>query len=98
MCVCVCVYLLFVCVSMALSPINTERIITKFRMEIPVHHAECVRKKIEHMSKVKVNVTKNMKITVKPSLLKRKIEIPIYQKYRRPHDIRCTVFASCDIK
>ena len=37
----------------------------KLRMDIPVHHAQCVwQKKIEHRSKVKVKVTENTKTTI----------------------------------
>ena len=32
----------FVCVSAAVSPINTGRILMKLRMKIPVRHAQCV--------------------------------------------------------
>ena len=60
MCVCVCVC---VCVQ-GILPSITGRILMKLRMDIPVHHAQCVYKKIEHRSKVKVKVTENTKTTI----------------------------------
>ena len=57
-CVCVCV-----CVR-GISPSITGRILMKLRMDIPVHHAQCVWQTIEHRSKVKVKVTENTKTTI----------------------------------
>ena len=59
-CVCVCVC---VCVH-GISPSITGRILMKLRMDIPVHHAQCVWQTIEHRSKVKVKVTENTKTTI----------------------------------
>ena len=42
-----------VCVQ-GISPSITGRILMKLRMDIPVHHAQCVWQTIEHRSKVKV--------------------------------------------
>ena len=60
MCVCVCV-----CVQ-GISPSITGRILMKLRMDIPVHHAQCVCQTIENRSKVKVKVkvTENTKTTI----------------------------------
>ena len=43
-CVCVCVYVcVCVCVCVqGISPSITGRILMKLRMDIPVHHAQCV--------------------------------------------------------
>ena len=57
-CVCVCV-----CVQ-GISPSITGRILMKLRMDIPVHHAQCVWQTIENRSKVKVKVTENTKTTI----------------------------------
>ena len=47
----------------SISPIHTGRILMKLRMDIPVHHSQCVwQNKIEHRSKVKV--TENTKTTI----------------------------------
>ena len=49
----------------SISPIHTGRILMKLRMDIPVHHTQCVsHKKKEHRSKVKVKVTENTKTTI----------------------------------
>ena len=75
----------------------------KLRMDIPVHHAQCVwQKKIEHRSKVKVKVTENTKttiwaITFEPEVVETSgwfQNVPCqntYQKCRSPHDVRRTV-------
>ena len=55
-CVCVCV-----CVQ-GISPSITGQILMKLRMDIPVHHAQCVWQTIENRSKVKV--TENTKTTI----------------------------------
>ena len=55
-CVCVCVR--------GISPSITGWILMKFRMDSPVHHAQCVWQTIEHRSKVKIKVTENTKTTI----------------------------------
>ena len=75
----------------------------KLRMDIPVHHAQCVWQKKEHMSKVKVKVTENTKttmwaITSEPEVVDTSgwfQNVPcqnIYQKCRSPHDAWRNVF------
>ena len=101
MCVCVCV-----CVQ-GISPSITGRILMKLRMDIPVHHAQCVWQTIENRSKVKVKVTENTKttiwaITFEPEVVETSgwfQNVPcqnIYQKCRSPHDAWRSVFASHD--
>ena len=51
-----------VCVR-GISPSITGRILMELRMDIPVHHAQCVWQKY-NMSKVKVKVTENTKTTI----------------------------------
>ena len=81
----------------------------KLRMDIPVHHAQCVwQKKIEHRSKVKVNVTENTKTTIWAIAFEPEVvetsgwlqNVPCqntYQKCRSPHDAWRNVFASRDV-
>ena len=77
----------------------------KLRIYIPVHHAQCVWQKKEHMSKVKVKVTENTKTTIwaitsEPEVVETSgwfQTVPcqnIYQKCRSPHDAWRSVFAS----
>ena len=108
-CVCVCVYVcVCVCVQ-GISPSITGRILMKLRMDIPVHHAQCVWQTIENRSKVKVKVTENTKttiwaITFEPEVVETSgwfQNVPcqnIYQKCRSPHDAWRNVFASHDVK
>ena len=97
MCVCVCV-----CVQ-GISPSITGRILMKLRMDIPVHHAQCVWQTIENRSKVKVKVTENTKttiwaITFEPEVVEISGCQNIYQKCRSHHDAWRNVFASHDVK
>ena len=80
----------------------------KLRIDIPVHHAQCVWQTIENRSKVKVKVTENMKttiwaITFEPEVVETSgwfQNVPcqnIYQKCRSPHDAWRSVFASHDV-
>ena len=102
-CVCMCV-----CVQ-GISPSITGRILMKLRMDIPVHHAQCVWQTIEHRSKVKVKVTEYTKttiwaITFEPEVVEtsgwfENVPCPnTYQKCRSPHDAWRNVFASRDVK
>ena len=79
----------------------------KLRMDIPVHHAQCVWQK-KNMSKVKVKVTENTKTTIwaitsEPEVVETSgwfQDVPcqnIYQKCRSPHDAWRSVFASHDV-
>ena len=80
----------------------------KLRIDIPVHHAQCVWQKKEHRSKVKVKVTENTKTTIwaitsEPEVVETSgwfQNVPcqnIYQKCRSPPDAWCSVFASHDV-
>ena len=80
----------------------------KLRIDISVHHAQCVWQKKEHMSKVKVKVTENTKTTIwaitsEPEVVETSgwfQNVPcqnIYQQCRSPHDAWRSVFASHDV-